>query len=318
MAAHETEPARSSFLGEVIADTPGGERIVHCLQCGSCGGSCPNGADMQYTPRTLFAMINADEREAVLAANTMWCCVSCYFCTTRCPQNIPITDIMYALKRMAIAENMATRHRRPGPGQDVHRLCWRSTAAASSSGWPAGYYLLNRPVAMVKMGPMGMSMFTRGRMALLPDEDQASSTSFRRSSRKPGNWEKRREIRLLSRLFAGMQRGRLRRFDPGGGPSCWASSSLEIDDWNCCGATEYLQPGRIDRLRRGRPKPGPGRSAAWINSSPRAPRAILNLAKTDKLMADNPEMNAKINQALGRRRACTTSRAGCACATCST
>ena len=26
--------------------------------------------------------------------NTMWVCVSCYFCTTRCPQDIPITDVI--------------------------------------------------------------------------------------------------------------------------------------------------------------------------------------------------------------------------------
>ena len=109
------------FLEEVIEATPGGERIVHCLQCGSCGGSCPNGADMQYTPRAIFAMINADQRDEVLAANTMWCCVSCYFCTTRCPQKIPITDIMYTLKRLAIARGQGQGHRRPGPGQDLHR-----------------------------------------------------------------------------------------------------------------------------------------------------------------------------------------------------
>jgi len=44
-------------------------------------------------------MINAGDRDAVLAANTMWACVSCYFCTTVAPQNIPITDIIYSLKR---------------------------------------------------------------------------------------------------------------------------------------------------------------------------------------------------------------------------
>ena len=77
---------------------------------------------MEYTPRGIFAMINAGDREAVLAANTMWACVSCYFCTTRCPQNIPITDIMYTLKRMSIAERTLQGHRRPGPGQDVHRF----------------------------------------------------------------------------------------------------------------------------------------------------------------------------------------------------
>ena len=97
---------RSEFLQEVIDDTPGGERLVHCLQCGSCGGSCPNGADMQYTPRTIFAMINANKREEVLSSNTMWCCVSCYFCTARCPQEIPITEIMYSLKRKSIAERI--------------------------------------------------------------------------------------------------------------------------------------------------------------------------------------------------------------------
>ena len=52
-------------------------------------------------------MINANERSKVLSSNTMWCCVSCYLCTTRCPQSIPITDIMYCLKRMAIREGLA-------------------------------------------------------------------------------------------------------------------------------------------------------------------------------------------------------------------
>ena len=108
MVTESHDSHRSAFFHEVIADTPGGDQLMHCLQCGSCGGSCPNGADMQHTPRTIFAMINADRREEVLSSNTMWCCVSCYFCTTRCPQKIPITDIMYALKRLAIADGYAT------------------------------------------------------------------------------------------------------------------------------------------------------------------------------------------------------------------
>ena len=116
MAAHSAEK-KGTFLEEVIESTPGGERLVHCLQCGSCGGSCPSGADMEYTPRTLIAMINAGDRDAVLAANTMWACVSCYLCTSRCPQSIPITDIIYCLKRMSIAER---RYRIPTPGAGPH------------------------------------------------------------------------------------------------------------------------------------------------------------------------------------------------------
>ena len=137
MVTESHDSHRSAFFREVIADTPGGEQLAHCLQCGSCGGSCPNGADMQYTPRTIFAMINADRREDVLSANTMWCCVSCYFCTTRCPQQIPITEIMYALKRMAIAEGYRDGYGRPGIGEDLHRTLWRTTGAVLNSGWRA-------------------------------------------------------------------------------------------------------------------------------------------------------------------------------------
>src|SRR4030042_73962 len=71
------------------------------LQCGPCGGSCPSGADMDHTPRALFAMINSGMREEVLRSNTPWYCVSCYYCTSRCPKEIPITEIMYTLKRLA-------------------------------------------------------------------------------------------------------------------------------------------------------------------------------------------------------------------------
>jgi heterodisulfide reductase subunit C len=61
---------------------------------------------MDYTPRRLFAMIRAGLKHEVLASNTPWFCVSCYYCTVRCPQQIPITDIMYTLKQIAISEGI--------------------------------------------------------------------------------------------------------------------------------------------------------------------------------------------------------------------
>ena len=45
----------NAFLEEVVADTPGGESLVTCLRCGTCGGSCPSCADMDHTRRKLFA-----------------------------------------------------------------------------------------------------------------------------------------------------------------------------------------------------------------------------------------------------------------------
>lgn len=157
----------SSFLQEVVEETPYGERVKSCIQCGTCGGSCPNGAEMDYTPRGVINLINAGQREKVLSANTMWQCVSCYFCTSRCPHNIPITDVMYTLKRIAIREGY-------GKDSDAPALAKAFThyvdkyGRSFEMGLATRYHLLNRPIAAMKMGPMGMAMFKRGRMALTP------------------------------------------------------------------------------------------------------------------------------------------------------
>ena len=52
------------FLHEVSAATAGVSRLEMCIQCGTCGGCCPSAADMEHTPRQLFAMIlDGEERE---------------------------------------------------------------------------------------------------------------------------------------------------------------------------------------------------------------------------------------------------------------
>ena len=167
MITMPTDEQSLTFLDEVVADAPGAERIVHCMQCGSCSGSCPNGPDMEYTPRTLFALIAAGQRDRVLSANTMWCCVSCYACTTRCPQNIPITEIMYALKRLSLREGLTAKTDAPALARTFTGLL-EKYGRSFEFGLASRYYLFNKPMAMLKMGPLGLSMFTRGRMSLVP------------------------------------------------------------------------------------------------------------------------------------------------------
>jgi heterodisulfide reductase subunit C len=48
-----------TLLDEVSARTAGISRLEMCIQCGTCGGSCPSAADMDNTPRMLFAMLRA-------------------------------------------------------------------------------------------------------------------------------------------------------------------------------------------------------------------------------------------------------------------
>lgn len=79
-----------------------GNPFPMCVQCGTCSGTCPVAAYMDYTPRQIIAMVNAGLKDQVLNSNTFWYCASCYHCTVRCPQNISITELMYALQRYSI------------------------------------------------------------------------------------------------------------------------------------------------------------------------------------------------------------------------
>lgn len=85
-----------SLLHEVSMKTAGVSHLEMCIQCGTCGGSCPVADDMDHTPRMLFAMLRAGMREEVLRSNTPWTCVSCYYCVVRCPQEIHIADVIHA------------------------------------------------------------------------------------------------------------------------------------------------------------------------------------------------------------------------------
>lgn len=166
----DTLSARApTFYDEVMAETNQlGGALKTCLQCGTCGGSCPSGADMDYTPRSIFAMIDAGMKDEVLQSNTPWYCVSCYYCTVRCPQEIPITDIMYALKRMAIQAGHYKQDRAPEFSETFIDLVEKN-GRSFEMGLATRYHLRYHPVDAMKLATgLGLKMITKGRMDLLP------------------------------------------------------------------------------------------------------------------------------------------------------
>jgi len=156
-----------SLLHEVSRATAGESRLERCIQCGSCGGSCPAASDMDHTPRHLFALVRAGRRDEVLRSNTPWICVSCYQCVVRCPQNIHITDVMYALKGMAVRAGMYRDSTAPDFSQtfvDMVEMYGRSFEL----GLATRHYLKHFPLRLPGMAPMGLGMLTRHRMAIRP------------------------------------------------------------------------------------------------------------------------------------------------------
>ncbi len=88
-----------------VAAEPGGENIQLCFACGLCTAGCPvSEIDPNYNPRKIIRMVLLGMRERVLSSDFIWLCSLCYTCYAHCPQNVKFTDVMSALRAMAVRE----------------------------------------------------------------------------------------------------------------------------------------------------------------------------------------------------------------------
>jgi heterodisulfide reductase subunit C len=156
-----------SLLDEVASRTAGISRLEMCIQCGTCGGSCPSADAMDHTPRMLFGMMRAGMREDVLKSNTPWMCVSCYHCVVRCPQYIHITDVMYTLKAMAIRAKLCQDSTAPDFSQTFIGMV-EEFGRSFELGLASQHYLKHFPLRLPSMMPMGLGMLSKKRMSLTP------------------------------------------------------------------------------------------------------------------------------------------------------
>ena len=160
------EELDSQFLGQ-IKKLSGCDEIDQCIQCGTCSSSCPMSVYMDYPPRKIMAMIKNGFKDEALRSFTVWLCSSCYTCQVRCPAKIKITDVMYALKRLAIQEKTyPPRFSIPVLDKEMSKMI--ASNGRSSEIWLiVNLYLKSRrPWAMLKMAPLGLKLMKTGRMSL--------------------------------------------------------------------------------------------------------------------------------------------------------
>lgn len=160
---------RSAFLEE-IERIPGGGRLNQCIQCGTCTASCPVSYAMDLTPRQMIGMFRAGAIEELLESRSIWVCASCYHCTLRCPAQIQITDLIYALKRIAIDEEIFPK-RFP-----VHVMSETFTKNVKQYGrnYEVGlllhYFLKTKPLGLLAQRRAGYSLWRHGRIKMRPDK----------------------------------------------------------------------------------------------------------------------------------------------------
>jgi heterodisulfide reductase subunit C len=103
MPHHNTEKAENISFSDEVTARHGGETLTSCYQCGTCASSCPVARlDSSFNPREIIKLSLLGEKEEVVSGDAIWLCCSCFNCQERCPQNVEIADLIYALRNIAL------------------------------------------------------------------------------------------------------------------------------------------------------------------------------------------------------------------------
>ncbi|MFA4915412.1 MAG: 4Fe-4S dicluster domain-containing protein [Syntrophales bacterium] len=154
----------ATFLEE-INEKIRGVPIQRCYHCRKCTAGCPLSFAMEYNPNRIIKMIQMDKRDEVLKSSTIWLCVSCETCITRCPNEVDIARLMDALRQMAIESGLAAKEK--------NVLKFHEAFLSNIKSWGR----INEPLMMaqykLKSGDlfsdiaMGIEMFRKGKLHLL-------------------------------------------------------------------------------------------------------------------------------------------------------
>ncbi|RLC67691.1 MAG: hypothetical protein DRI48_01635 [Chloroflexi bacterium] len=107
----KTDRADHSFTDEVLKEA-GGENLYRCYACGTCASAClVRRVNADFNPRRILGMVIRDMREEVLISPVVWLCSACDLCYSLCPQEIHISELMRAIRNVAIREG----YEPPGP-----------------------------------------------------------------------------------------------------------------------------------------------------------------------------------------------------------
>ncbi len=153
-------------FGEEVASKAYGQKLLSCIQCGTCSATCPLSHYMDYTPRRIIAMTREGFKDDVLNSLTIWLCASCYSCTVQCPRQIHITDVMYTLKREAIRRGVFPK-RYPIPVLAHEFFNQVRRHGRNTESWVlVRLFLKTNPLKMLKEAKLGFNLWRRGRLSL--------------------------------------------------------------------------------------------------------------------------------------------------------
>jgi len=91
----------------LLMETPGAEKLMLCYQCGICTADCPVAKHVkEFRPRRIARLAAYGQKDRLLSGDTLWLCAGCYTCYERCPEQVRVSEIVSALRKLALKEGI--------------------------------------------------------------------------------------------------------------------------------------------------------------------------------------------------------------------
>jgi heterodisulfide reductase subunit C len=91
-----TEDYLDNIRNELLTNVE--PNIYYCYQCGKCTAGCPLSEVYEYQPNEIIRLIQINRIDEILNSNSVYLCVSCEICSSRCPQQVDIASVMNYLR----------------------------------------------------------------------------------------------------------------------------------------------------------------------------------------------------------------------------
>ena len=88
-----------------VMETPGAEKLMRCYQCGTCTADCPIAKRVpEFRPRQIARLVMYGQRERLMEGDLLYLCTGCYTCYEHCPQEVHVSEIVSALRKISLDE----------------------------------------------------------------------------------------------------------------------------------------------------------------------------------------------------------------------
>jgi heterodisulfide reductase subunit C len=101
-AEHMHTQLKISLRDSVFSAT--GQNVSRCYLCGKCSAGCPLISEMDFTPHQVLRLLQPgfeDWDKLALSSKSIWLCLTCETCHTRCPQEVDLPRIMDFLRQQS-------------------------------------------------------------------------------------------------------------------------------------------------------------------------------------------------------------------------